>query len=158
MTSVDRELLASFLSNKNGYVPQSGEIVGILKTMSDEMKKDLAAAIDNENSAITAFEGLVAAKAKEINALSKAIESKTGRVGALAVKNSEDENELEDTQEDLAESQNFLADLSGNCATKKSEWAQYQQTQADESVALAETIKVLNDDDALELFKKTLPG
>merc|ERR1740130_1474692 len=27
-----------------------------------------------------------------------------------------------------------------------------------EAVALADTIKVLNDDDALELFKKTLPG
>merc|ERR1719420_1768849 len=27
-----------------------------------------------------------------------------------------------------------------------------------ELVALADTIKVLNDDDALELFKKTLPG
>jgi len=30
--------------------------------------------------------------------------------------------------------------------------------QAMEAVALADTIKVLNDDDALELFKKTLPG
>jgi len=158
MSSVDRELLASFLSNKNGYIPQGGEIVGILKTMSDEMKKDLATAKDNEKSAISGFNGLVAAKAKEINALSKAIEAKTGRVGALAVKSSEDENELEDTQEDLAESQKFLADLSGNCATKKSEWAEYQKTQADESLALAETIKVLNDDDALELFKKTLPA
>jgi len=158
MSSVDRELLASFLSNKNGYIPQGGEIVGILKTMSDEMKKDLATAKSNEKSAISDFNGLVAAKAKEINALSKAIESKTGRVGALAVKSSEDENELEDTQEDLAESQKFLADLSGNCATKKSEWAEYQKTQADESLALAETIKVLNDDDALELFKKTLPA
>jgi len=32
------------------------------------------------------------------------------------------------------------------------------KTRADELVALAETIKVLNDDDALELFKKTLPS
>merc|ERR1719253_2296852 len=30
--------------------------------------------------------------------------------------------------------------------------------EAKEMVALADTIKVLNDDDALELFKKTLPG
>merc|ERR1719453_1054415 len=30
--------------------------------------------------------------------------------------------------------------------------------QAEEAVALADTIKILNDDDALELFKKTLPG
>merc|ERR1719401_181329 len=31
-------------------------------------------------------------------------------------------------------------------------------TRADELLALAETIRILNDDDALELFKKTLPG
>merc|ERR1719240_108399 len=29
---------------------------------------------------------------------------------------------------------------------------------SEELVALADTIKILNDDDALELFKKTLPG
>ena len=32
------------------------------------------------------------------------------------------------------------------------------KTRADELAALAMTIKVLNDDDALELFKTTLPG
>merc|ERR1719181_1561933 len=30
--------------------------------------------------------------------------------------------------------------------------------QGEELLALADTIKILNDDDALELFKKTLPG
>ena len=33
-----------------------------------------------------------------------------------------------------------------------------QKTQSEELLALADTIKVLNDDNALELFKKTLPG
>jgi len=32
------------------------------------------------------------------------------------------------------------------------------QTRADELVAIQETIKILNDDDALDLFKKTLPS
>jgi hypothetical protein len=41
---------------------------------------------------------------------------------------------------------------------KKQEWEAYQKMQAQEMVALADTIKVLNDDDALELFKKTLPS
>merc|ERR1719262_1695957 len=33
-----------------------------------------------------------------------------------------------------------------------------KKTRAQELLALADTIKILNDDDALELFKKTLPG
>merc|ERR1712217_838266 len=38
------------------------------------------------------------------------------------------------------------------------EWEVIKKTRAEELLALAETIKVLNDDDALELFKKTLPS
>jgi len=45
-----------------------------------------------------------------------------------------------------------------NCENKKKEWAEYQRMQAQETLALADTIKILNDDDALELFKKTLPS
>merc|ERR1719454_413900 len=68
------------------------------------------------------------------------------------------ENDLEDTREDLAESKKFLADLDVKCENKKKEWSAYQKMQGEELLALADTIKVLNDDDALELFKKTLPG
>jgi len=158
MSSVDREMLASFLSSKTGYAPASGEIVGILKQMDDEMKADLASATEAEEAAIKAFDGLVAAKTKEINALTKSIETKTARVGELAVKTAEFENDLEDTKEDLEESKKFLADLEVNCENKKKEWAEYGKMQAQELLALADTIKVLNDDDALELFKKTLPS
>merc|ERR1719240_2295221 len=126
--------------------------------MSDEMNADLKSATDAENAAIKAFEGLVSAKAKEINALTKAIESKTARVGELGVKVAQMSNDLEDTEEDLTESQKFLADLEVNCKKKKAEWAVYKQMQGQELLALADTIKVLNDDDALELFKKTFPG
>merc|ERR1712113_445490 len=44
------------------------------------------------------------------------------------------------------------------CETKTKDWEAIQKTRAEELVALAETIKVLNDDDALEVFKKTLPS
>merc|ERR1711957_953105 len=158
MSSVDREMLASFLSSKTGYAPASGEIVGILKTMNDEMTADLASATAAEEAGITAFDGLVAAKTKEINALTTAVETKTARVGTLAVKIAEFSNDLEDTIEDLAESKKFLGYLGVNCENKKKEWSEYQTVQAQELLALADTIKVLNDDDALELFKKTLPG
>jgi len=107
---------------------------------------------------VQSYEALVAAKKKEVDALTKEIETKTVRVGDLSVKNAEAENDLEDTQEGLAEDKKFLADLDGNCALKTKEWAAYQKVNGEEMVALADTIKVLNDDDALDLFKKTLPS
>merc|ERR1712113_925232 len=53
--------------------------------------------------------------------------------------------------------QQFLAELQKGCATKTAEWDERSKTRSEELVALADTIKVLNDDDALELFKTTLP-
>merc|ERR1719324_1433719 len=126
--------------------------------MHDEMTADLNDATANENAAIASFDELVAAKTKEIDALTASIESKTARSGELAVKHAEMMNDLDDTREDLEESKKFLADLDVNCENKKKEWALYQKMQGEELLALADTIKVLNDDDALELFKKTLPG
>jgi len=158
MIPADRDLLASFLSEGSSYAPQSGQITGILKTLLDEMSADLASATSEEKSAIASTDSLIASKKKEIDALTKNIESKTMRIGELGVKLAQMENDLEDTTEGLAEDQKFYADLDRNCAAKKAEWAAYKEMQAKELVALADTIKILNSDDALELFKKTLPS
>merc|ERR1719473_1375274 len=52
MIPADRDLLSSFLSEGSNYAPASGQIVGILKTLKDEMEKDLADATAAENSGI----------------------------------------------------------------------------------------------------------
>jgi len=160
MNSVDRDMLASFLSSSSSsqYVPQSGEIIGILKQMKDEMEADLKEAKANEEKAIADYKALVAAKKKEIEAATKAIEEKMTRVGELGVEVATMVNDLEDTKEGLEEDKKFLADMDKNCELKKKEWAEYKKMMAAELVALADTIKILNDDDALELFKKTLPS
>merc|ERR1740138_930494 len=152
--------LVSFLSGTQGdsYAPASGEIVGILKTMQDEMEADFAEAKAAEEAAIKAYDELMAAKTKEVNALTKAIEEKMQRAGELAVEIVEMKNDLGDTAEALIEDKKFLADLEKNCKTKEEEWAIIVKTRNEELLALADTIKILNDDDALELFKKTLPG
>jgi hypothetical protein len=157
MSSVDRDLLSSFLSQGNGqgYAPASGEIVGILKQMKDTMEKDLAELTAQEDSAAQDFEGMKAAKEKEIAAATQAIEEKTKRTGETAVEIVNLKEDLEDTQEDLAKDQKFLADLEKNCVIKAKEWEEIKKMRSEELIAIADTIKILNDDDALELFKKT---
>merc|ERR1719160_1698890 len=126
--------------------------------MKDEMEADLAEAKANEEKAIADYKALVAAKKKEIEAATKAIEDKMTRVGELGVEVATMINDLEDTKEGLEEDKKFLADMDTICEQKKKEWAAYQKMMAEELLALADTIKILNDDDALELFKKTLPS
>merc|ERR1719169_334180 len=86
------------------------------------------------------------------------IEDKLTRSADLGVKIAEMKNDLGDTAEALVEDQKFLVDLQKTCATKEKEWDEICKMRSEELLALQETIKILNDDDALELFKKTLPG
>merc|ERR1711924_418130 len=99
----------------------------------------------------------LSAKSKEIRALTKEIESKTARIGELGVELVTLKEDLDDTTKSLAEDEAFLKDMEKSCKTKEDEWATRQKVRAEELVAIADTIKILNDDDALELFKKTLP-
>merc|ERR1719247_2960098 len=162
ISAMDREMITSFLTQGQGqevaYAPASGQIVGILKQMTDTMEKDLADATSEEETAIKDFNGLMAAKTKEINALSKEIETKIAQVGELGVELVNQKEDLDDTTKSLAEDEQFLKDLETDCKTKDEEWAARQKIRAEEVLAIADTIKILNDDDALELFKKTLPS
>merc|ERR1719238_1987992 len=145
------------LQGKQGeYATGSGEIVGVLKALKDEMDKDLNGAVGDEERAAAGFEELAAAKKAEIGAASEAIESKTVRSGDLAVSVTTTADDIEDTTSEMKETEAFLANLASQCALKKKEWAARQAMRAEEISAISQAIKVLNDDDALDLFKKTL--
>jgi len=160
MGSADRDMLTAFLSQgqAEGYSPKSGQIVGILKELSDTMGKELADTTGTEEQAIKDFEALSLAKEKEINALTASIESKLEKSGQLGVEIVALKEDLDDTKATLGEDQKFLMELKKGCETKEGEWQERSKTRTDELLALADTIKILNDDDALELFKKTLPS
>merc|ERR1719327_1118011 len=49
-------------------------------------------------------------------------------------------------------------ELKKSCSTKAEEYDERVKMRSMELVAIQETIKILNDDDALDLFKKTLPS
>jgi chromosome segregation ATPase len=157
----DRQQVLSFLSGNpfsQGYASQSGQIIGILKQMGDEMATALADATTAEEKSIHIYNELMAAKTSEVNALTKQIEEKIQKTGELAVSIAEMKNDQEDTAQGLAEDQKFLSELKTSCDTKAKEWAERTKIRTQELAALADTIKILNNDDALELFKKTLPG
>merc|ERR1740120_27876 len=154
----DQQAITAFLSQSSDYAPQSGEIIGILKQMGDTLAANLNDATSTEEEAIQTYHGLLKAKKKEVEALTGTIEAKTKQIGELGVAIVRMKEDVADTQATLAEDQAFLANLDKSCSTKTSEWEARSKTRAEELVALADTIKVLNDDDALELFKKTLPS
>merc|ERR1719387_3132476 len=97
-------------------------------------------------------------KTEEIEFAGKAVESKTARSGTAAVETVQAKADLEKTEKALAEDIEFSANLAKNCATKQKEWDERCKLRAEEIEAISDTIEMLNSDDALELFKKTLPS
>jgi len=157
--SVRPEML-SFLSGAvdGGYAPQSGEVIGILKELDDQMSADLSEEIAAEGKAVQEYEALMVAKKKEIAVLTASIESKMQRSAELGISIVHLKDDLSDTEASLLEDKKFSEDLKSNCANKTAEWDEITKIRSEELVALAETIKILNDDAALDLFKQTLPS
>ena len=90
--------------------------------------------------------------------MTKEIKDRRVRLGDGGFKLSEMKEELEGTKESLAEDEPFWADLDNGCSTKQGEWDLCCKLRTEEILATTDTTKILNDDDALELFGKTLPG
>jgi chromosome segregation ATPase len=162
LTEFDRDALTAFLeggsTGAEEYVPKSGQIVGILKEMLDDFQKDLDGVEKVEADAAKTYDELMAAKTKEVETHTAAIERKTKLIGELSVEIVHMKNSLTDAEQALIEDKKFQEDLETNCATKKKEMDERVKTRSEELVAIADTIKILNDDDALDLFKKTLPS
>jgi len=163
MSASDRDLLSSFLQEKQGsddsdeYAPQGGEITGMLKQMKETMETDLADDTAAEDQAKVDFDNLSRSKNDQISSLTQLIETKTARDGEVGVELVNLNADLDDTSSSLASDKQFFADLSKNCGHKREEWATRQKTRSAELLAISDTIKILNDDDALNLFKNTLP-
>merc|ERR1719191_454916 len=154
----ERPLLMSFLESGEGLEGGSDQIIGIVEQMKETMEADLAEATNKEADSKSSFETLMTSKTSEIGAAGKAIETKTARVGTVAVEIVQNQADLQSTEKTVAENTDFKANLAKTCATKQKEWDERQKTRSEEIEAISDTIEMLNSDDALELFKKTLPS
>merc|ERR1719235_2695032 len=161
MDPSDRREALAFLDasgESSDYEPASGQIVGILKAMKDDMEAELKEAIADEEKAIAGFNDLKGSKETEIEVATEAIETKTARSGEIAVSVVQTKDSLEDTEDELADVEKFAAQLETECATKEKEIAERAKMRAEEVKAISEAISILNDDDALDVFKKARPS
>jgi len=60
--------------------------------------------------------------------------------------------------EAMKENKKMLAEVKKDCATRAKEEEERQTMRAEEQLAITDTIKMLNSDDALDIFKKALPS
>jgi len=157
--SFDRRQIISFLDGKeNEPSPAAAQIIGILKQMKSDMEKSVAEAIANEESAKKGYTELKAAKDQEIEVAAESIEAKEKRAGELTLSISQNTDSLEDAKIEKADAEKFLATLKVQCVEKKKDWDARFKLRKDEISAISDAIKILNDDDALDVFKKAMPS
>jgi len=154
----ERPLLMSFLESGSGMEGGSDQIIGIVEQMKETYEADLSESEAKEAESKTSFETMMTSKTEEIAAAGKAIETKTARSGTVAVETVQAKADLEKTTKAVEEDTEFKANLKKMCATKQKEWDERCKLRAQEIEAISDTIKMMNSDDALELFKKTLPS
>merc|ERR1719443_2085499 len=124
--------------------------------MGGEFGTSLAEAQKAELEAMISFHHLEAAKIAEIAAATKEKEGKETELAELGRKVAEAKEDLEATKETLSEDEKFLVDLEKMCTTAAEEYAGRVKIRSEEIRALHETIAILTDDDARDLFGKTL--
>merc|ERR1719265_2975882 len=122
------------------------------------MEAELKEAVADEEKAVAGYNDLKGSKEKEIEMATEAVETKMGRAGDLAVSVVQSKDALEDANEEAADTTKFLATLEKDCATKEADMAERTKMRTMEITAISEAIGILNDDDALDVFKKALPS
>merc|ERR1719478_639369 len=153
----DRDVLQAFLQGKlKAGSAQGGEIMGVLKQMKTEFESNLADMQGDESKSVTEFGELKEAKTSEILAGEKMIKEKTALLGKTKVQLAEAKEDLEDTTGAMEADQAFLVDLKERCSVSDKDWEERSKTRALEIAAVGETIKILTDDDAHDLFASTM--
>lgn len=155
--SGDRDMIVSFLQGKM-QAGGADQILGILEQMLDNFKENLANATKAEEDALTEYNNLMDGKTAELKAAKTESEEKKGRIAGQVQKKADAEEDLEDTRATLDSTTTYLANLRKSCKDQKNEFEANEKLRAEEVEAIQDTIKILNDDDALDMFKKTLPS
>merc|ERR1719277_2381298 len=130
------------------YAARSGEIVGILKQLKDEMEADTAEAQKQEAMRAEQFDELRKAKTAEIEAGEKMEEQKEDELAKTANDLAEAKEDLGQEKALLAENQAFLKNMKETCAEADKNFEARKKARQAEMEAVAQTIAILTEDEA----------
>jgi len=163
ISTSDRDVVSSFLSQSESTASEDlsegspSEINGILKQMAETMSKDHVQMNADEKNGVKQYESVKSAKELQTSTLQKEISTKTERAGKVGLQLVEDKAKLDDTKKALKSNEKLQAGLSKQCKAREMEFGVEAKTRSEELLAIQDTIKILNDDMAHKLFKKTMP-
>lgn len=151
----EQQQLVAFLQSSADYSSSSGEIVGILKMIKENIDGELGGVVKAEEAAVKAYTEMKASLEELIKTSGASIEKKQEIAGEVAVKLVEAKNKVSTTEKQLGDDLKTAAELKEACGNNVGEFEERQKDAAAEVEAIGQAIAILNNDDALDLFKKT---
>jgi len=156
LSGQQRSKLHSFLQAPftGNYNAQSGEIVGVIKSMKDTFEANLESTRQNEAKKQKEYDEMMEVKTAEYEEMEELFEAKKKEIGDNAAQIATISSEVETMEAELAADQEFLAALTERCSAKKAEFEKRNMLRAGEEAAIAEAISILSSDAAFESFGK----
>merc|ERR1719329_733154 len=124
--------------------------------MMEEFGKDLSNAQKEELRAMISFQNLRSAKQQEIAAATDLLNQKSEELAKATQDDAQAKEDLEDTKTQMAADQEFLLQLKKDCKVAAEEYKARTKVRGDEMVALGEALKILTDDEARDLFGRSM--
>jgi len=137
------------------YNAQSGDIVGVLKQLKEEMEGGLSESQKREQARAAAFEELRAAKVAEIESGEKMAEQKEDDLATTKNNLAEAKEDLEHEEAALGEDQKFLKNLKETCADASTNFDTRKNARLQEMQAVSEAIEILTADEARDAMSGT---
>jgi hypothetical protein len=143
-------------ANAKSYNSRSGSIFGILAEMKDEFERDLGNAQKEELQALILYNNLKTSKVAEIAAATKQKKAKQATLAELENTVAKSRTEKAALEKTRAADEKFLQNLRGTCDDEASQYESRVKVRSEEIRALGEALTILTEDDARDLFGKTM--
>jgi len=134
------------------YTSQSAAVLGIIKSMRDTFKANLADARETEKNAIKAYKEFMKIKKEAYDEMSDSYDEKQKGLGGNDNDLASMKKQLSEAKKQKASDEEFLDELLPLCETKAKGYENRKLLRANEEAAIAEAISILNSDDAFATF------
>merc|ERR1719359_1670129 len=149
-----RRTFESFLQAPftGAYQSQSGEIVGILKSMRDTFKANLADARQRESTSQEDYDKFSKVKTDNYDKMKKVFETNEEVMGTNDDEVATKKSSKADAEVSFLEDSQFLAKLTALCAKKTKEYEKRKMIRSNEEAAVAQGVSILNSEEASAAF------
>merc|ERR1719191_880762 len=154
MSAKQRKTLTSFIQAPftGAYQSQSGEIVGILKSMRDTFKANLADAQQAESTSLEDYEKFSKVKTDNFDKMKTVFETNEEVMGTNDDEVATKKSSKADAEVSFLEDSQFLEKLTALCAKKTKEYEKRKMMRSNEEAAVAQGISILNSEEASKAF------